>query len=102
MTYGQYNGVAPSLLLQQRRAIAKIVACDAQQGGQSIDMAMMLADMQTGSPIDPAFEAHTGPTLMWARAMWEKALPLPLAQTMVARAISKLHGRKRMWHRVTG
>ena len=66
-------------------------------------MALMLADMRAGGHIDPAYEAHTGPIVMWAKAVWNNWLP---AEGMRAAVLQALQGIKKngttSWHRVTG
>jgi hypothetical protein len=60
MTFGQgVAGVSPSALLIQRRAAAAAVAPSAGRSGQSMNLALILADESRKGRADPAFDAHT-------------------------------------------
>ncbi len=103
MTFGQAAmGVAPSLLLRQRRSAAAAAAPARGTCGQSLDLALLIADETRGGKADPAFDAHTGPIGHWAKAVWEKWLPVSALQRLVAAAESKLSRAARPWAVVRG
>ena len=77
MPYGQaVMGVAPSVLLRQRRAAAAAAAPAAGVCGQSLDLALMLADEYAHGKADPGHAAHLGPIGEWAQAVWEQWMPI--------------------------
>ena len=69
-------GVAPSVLLHQRRAIATAAAPTSGIRGQELEVAMMIADGSKRGTADPAFVAHTDVVSHWAQAVWNKWLPI--------------------------
>ena len=76
LTYDEaITGVAPNLLLRQRRAVAATVTATA--GGGDLDLILMVADGGKWGRADPAFEAHIAPIGQWAQAVWHAWLPLP-------------------------
>ena len=93
-------GIPPSILLQQRRAAA--AATCAEPCGQSIDIALILADGPNGGRADPAFDAHQMPICQWAQAVWESWLPVLSLQTLAANASKKLKHSRCPWKVVVG
>ena len=63
-------GVAPSVLLQQRRAINAAAAPSSGLGGQELDIALVIADGSLKGKADPAFVAHSDVIVHWAKAIW--------------------------------
>ena len=61
-------GFSDSALYLARSKVASAAA--APTGGKNIELLLHLLDGQAGT-LDPAFEAHTAPLLMWAIAVWE-------------------------------
>ena len=102
MTYGQaVAGVPPSMLLQQRRAAASAVAF-AGMAGQSLDLALMIADESSRGRADPAFVAHRGPIGEWAQAVWESWLPQHALLQLAASAKHRLAVAAQQWAAVLG
>ena len=100
MTYGQaVMGVAPSVLLQQRRAAAAAAAPAGGTCGQSLDLALLMADETSSGKADPAYAAHVGPIGERAQAVWERWLPLHALQRLVGSAQMRLAraARPGMW-----
>ena len=76
MTYGQtILGVSNSMLRDQRRTVAVIVAPESGVGGQNPDLALTLADENAKAGVDPAFDARLLPIGDWATAVWESWMP---------------------------
>ena len=87
MTYGQaVLGVSNSLLRDQRRTAAAIVAPESGIGGQDLDLALTLADENAKAGADPAFDAHNMPIGDWATAVWESWMPERAMERLVAKA----------------
>ena len=71
LSYGEFaTGVSPSMLLQQRRAVAACTARTAGFGGQCLDRALLVADGPRRGHADPAHAARTLPIGHWAQAIW--------------------------------
>ena len=103
MTYGQaVVGVAPSTLLQQRRSAAAAAAPAVGICGQSLDLALIVADETGGGKADPAFAAHGGPIGEWAQAVWEHWLPIAALMRLTRSAKQRLARAKRPWSVVRG
>ena len=103
MTYGQsVMGVAPSVLLGQRRAAAAAASPATGVCGQSLDVALLMADETSTGKADPAFAAHTGPIGEWAQAIWERWLPLTALHRLVSSAKQRLGAARRPWNIVYG
>ncbi len=103
LTYDEaIMGVAPSLLLQQRRAVAAAAAPAAGTAGQSIDMALLVEDELAGARADPAFPAHLEPIGRWALAVWEQWLPRGALMKIAAAARRRLVAAARPWAVVKG
>ncbi len=103
MTFGQsVVGVAPSLLLQQRRAAAAAAAPANGACGQSMDLALVIADESLHGKADPAFAAHLGPIGAWAQAVWEQWMPSRGLTKLVATAKARLARAKSAWSCVYG
>ena len=98
LTYGQgILGVAPSVLLAQRRAVAAASAPSSGPCGQDLDMALAMADGSARGRADPAFEAHLQPIGQWAEAAWHQWLPQRAMQKLVASAAQLLDRVKTPW-----
>eukprot|EP00973_Karenia_brevis_P074746 10387759-Karenia_brevis.AAC.1 len=65
-------GVAPSMLLAQRRSVAASLV---PHGAGDLDLTLALGDGSMRGKVDPAYEAHSAPIGMWATAVWESWLP---------------------------
>ena len=103
MTYGQaVMGVAPSVLLGQRRAAAAAASPATGVGGQSLDLALLVADETAVGKADPAYAAHTGPIGEWAQAVWESWLPLAALNRLVSSAQRRLGHARQPWSIVRG
>ena len=62
LTFGQsICGVALSMLLQERRAPAAVAAPAAGLGGQSLDLALLIADETSAGKANPVHAARVGP-----------------------------------------
>ena len=79
-----------SMLLQQRRLVA--TAAEGHEGplGQQLDTALVFAEGKDKGRADPAFEAHSTPVIMWAKAVWNEWLPHSSLQGGLDRAKSRL------------
>ncbi len=77
ITYGaDVSGLSNSHLEQARRAIAKAITPEA--GGKNYEVVLHIADAQGGT-VDPAFDAHVLPFMMWSLALsqrWQTASAL--------------------------
>ncbi len=103
MTYGQaVMGVAPSLLVRQRRAAAAAVAPSSGACGQSVDLALLLADESATGKADPAYAAHAGPIGEWAQAVWNRWMPIRALQRLVTSAHRRIARASRPWSVVRG
>ena len=74
-------GVAPTMLLHQRRATLAAAAPKNGLGGQELAAAMMIADGSKTGKADPAFPAHMDVVHHWAQAIWNHWLPETALQT---------------------
>ena len=62
MTFGQaITGVSNSTLMGQRRVVGAATAPAGGNGGQDLDVALMLADGRAKGKADPTFPAHAMP-----------------------------------------
>lgn len=103
LTFGEIAaGVSPSMLLQQRRAVAAAAAPAAGTAGQHLDMALMLADGSAKGRVDPAFEAHAQPIGHWAQAVWNQWLPRSALLRLTADAKARLTRAAHPWQVVRG
>ena len=104
MTFGEaVAGVSPSLLLQQqRRAAAAAAAPSNGCCGQSLNLALIVADESPHGKADPAFAAHLGPVGEWAQAVWESWMPMPALQRLISSAQRRLTSAARPWSVVRG
>ncbi len=103
MTYGQaVMGVATSTLRQQRQCAAAAAAPANGTCGQSLDLALVVADESVTGKADPAFAAHAGPIGEWAQAVWEHWLPTRALMRLVASAKRRLDKAARPWSVVRG
>ena len=101
MTYGQaIMGVSPSMLLRQRRAAAAAAAPSTGACGQSLDLALVIAD--EAGKADPAFAAHAGPIGEWSQAIWEQWMPLRALERLATSARGRLERAVRPWSVVRG
>ena len=99
MTFGQAAvGVAPSLLLAQRRAAASVLQPTA---AGDLDLALMIAD-DGGAAADPAHIAFSGPICGWAAAVWDHWFPHEVLDRLLAAGRRHLHCAARPWSRVRG
>ena len=89
LTYGNFCGTAPSVLLAQRRAVAPAAAPAAGTVGQNINMALILADGSPKGKVDPAFPAHAGPIVYMAKAVWHGWLSNQAMLSGTATALTK-------------
>ncbi len=67
-----------------------------------MSLAFILAEAEYGRRLDPAFEANAAPVLAWCEAVWMKWFPEKLMRKMMARAVVRLAGARRLWMRVCG
>ena len=71
MAYGEFaTGLAPNLLLEQRRTVAAASAPPGGTSGQNIDLVLTLADGSSKGRADPAYAAHTLVIGFWAMNIW--------------------------------
>ena len=99
--YGQECfGVADYFLLQMRRNVAAVIG--GGTAGKDHNLALIAAEASWGHRADPAFAAHEGPIVAWARAMWECWLPQKMMHCMVRRARVALVKARRPWSSVKG
>ena len=95
-THGQaVCGVSPSMLLQQRRAVAAAEA--ASSGGKNLDLSLLC-----GVARDPAIDAHVDTIRAWALAVWDKWLPLALLSSLASDSRVRLTKAARPWSVVHG
>ena len=73
-------GVAPTMLLHQRRATMAAASPKNGLGGQQLEVALVLADGSRKGKMDPAFPAHGDVVLHWAQAIWNKWVPVDRLQ----------------------
>ena len=103
LTYGQgIFGVAPSVLLAQRRAVAAASAPSSGPCGQDLDMALAMADGSAKGRADPAYEAHLQPIGQWAEAIWDEWLPSAAMSRLVTTAARLLRRVTSPWQNVRG
>ena len=102
MTYGNFCGTAPSVLLAQRRAVAPAAAPASGTVGQNINMAFILADGSPKGKVDPAFPAHAGPIVYMAKAVWHGWLSNQAMLSGTATALLKQTKAIRPWLTVNG
>jgi hypothetical protein len=103
LTHGEGSlGVAPSMLLEQRRAVNAASAPQGGLGGQELEFAMMLADGSKKGRADPAFEAHTSVALHWAQAIWNEWIPVATLQASVDYAEARIRDAANPWSVVAG
>ena len=103
LTYGQaITGVAPTTLLAQRRAVAAAAAPASGQGGQDLDLALIMADGSADGKADPAYDAHIMPIGMWADAVWGQWLPIPSLDKDISFIKAKFNAVKSTWQHVKG
>ena len=94
-------GLSDSALYLARSKIAAAAA--APTGGKSIELLLHLLDGPAGT-LDPAFEAHTSPLLLWTIAVWERWFSrdqLAKAFTQASLKVAKKEGES-CWSLVTG
>ena len=100
LVYGQANtGVADSVLLEQRRAVA---AASVPGGAGDLDLTLIMADGGRHGMADPAFAAHQMPIAMWAEAVWCGWLSKDTLQALAGQSLQRILGRDAPWSRVTG
>ena len=87
-------GVCDSVLHTARTRIAAAVA--PQAGGKSPDLVLYITDGLDGT-LDPAFQAHSEPTKMWATAWWEQWFTHEQLCAAFAEASIKLASRSDLW-----
>lgn len=98
MTYGQATmGVAPSILLQQRRSAAATASPAIGVCGQSLDLALIVAHDAVGGNADPAFSAHGGPISEWAQVVCEHLLAESGMMRLIRSAKHRLAQAKAPW-----
>ena len=90
------------MLRDQRRTAAVIAAPESGVGGQSLDLALTLADESAIAGADPAFDAHLMPIGDWATAVWEEWMLERAMERLVAKAKQKLRKAKNPWAKVKG
>jgi hypothetical protein len=88
--------VADGVLLRQRQSVSHAVSAPGQ------GMPLIAADAAGREMTDPAFAAHLGQVISWARAAWEGWLPHRVLDRLLVAARSKLCRATRPWPRVTG
>ena len=96
------SGVAPSVLLHQRRAVQSAAAPKSGLGGQEMEVALMVADGTKTGRADPAFPAHVDVAQHWAQAIWNKWLPVESLQTSLDYARQRTTESTRPWSVATG
>ena len=68
-------GISDAMRLKQRRLAARLAAPAAGTAGQSLDIALVIADGSSKWRADPAYDAHDQPIGQWASAVWNEWLP---------------------------
>ncbi len=94
-------GMSDSALYLARTKVAAAAA--APTGGKNIELLLHLLDGPAGT-LDPAFEAHAAPLLLWTMAIWEGWFTreqLARAFTQASFKLSKKEGES-CWNLVTG
>ena len=100
LVYGQANtGVATTMLLNQRRAVA---AAHVQHGAGDLDLTLVLADGSTNGRVDPAFAAHDAPISMWSEAVWCQWLPRAALCRLAEAVIALVDNTTTPWKKVCG
>ena len=93
-------GVSDSALEVARGKVAKAASPDGS--GRNPNLALLAIDGTCGK-LDPAFAAHAGPVLHWAKATWDSWFPARQMEDAFIRATAKLAGaRGTVWNVVTG
>ena len=100
LVYGQGNtGVANTMLLNQRRAVA---ASFVLHGAGDLDLTLTLADGSMRGRADPAFAAHDEPIGMWSEAVWCQWLPRAALEALTRAALVLCAGGAVAWAKVHG
>jgi hypothetical protein len=100
LVYGQANtGVASSMLLNQRRAVA---ASYVAHGAGDLDLTLTLADGTKNGRADPAFAAHDDPIGMWSDAVWSQWLPRTALDSLTKAALAIVNEGAISWSKVRG
>ena len=95
-------GVPPSVLLQQRRAVNAATAPISGLGGQELDLALMVADGSPKGKADAAFAAHTDVLQHWAKAIWNRWVPVHKLQAALDDAWTRMAKCPQPWRIVYG
>ena len=95
-------GVAPSMLLQQRRTASAAAAPSSGLGGQELDLSLALADGSLKGKAGPAFVAHSDVLLHWATAVWNKWVPYHKLQAALDDAKRRIASSQQPWRVVYG
>ena len=91
-------GMATTSLLSWRREVSR--GCSATAAGKSVDMALIMADVQESQRTDPAFDVHLLPILHWCTAVWSQRLPWSRLSYLFTRAKARLAKAKSVWSSV--
>ena len=103
ITYGaEITGVSNGHLLRQRQTVARFCSLVKGVAGQNLDLALALADGVGKGVADPAFDAHTKPIVMWAKAIWEKWFDYRLADRYLSEVRADLLLATVPWARAFG
>lgn len=102
MTYNQACGVSPAMLRRQRRAVLLAASPHREGGRPNLDLGLIMLDGAESGRTDPAFQAHHGPIVAWANAVWNQWLSHHMMADTVRRVGAKLDKAKQPWQVVTG
>jgi len=98
INYGlSVNGRSDSQLSKARQVIG--ASAFTSTSGKSLTMCYLL---HPAKDLDPAFAAHRGPLLAWARAIWTKSVPLGQLSTALRKAQEKQASTSNPWGTVHG
>ena len=93
-------GISDSALAAARGKVAKAASPDGS--GRNPGLALLTIDGTCGT-LDPAFAAHAGPIIHWARAVWDTWFPACQMENAFIGATAKLGGaRGTLWSVVAG
>ena len=100
MMYGvELTGVAPTMLKEQRSAMSS--ASHSANGGRNTMTALWSLDCE-GRKVDPTFCAHEQPIFYYAKAYYEKWIPLPMLQNAFDSVSTALASAGFRWNAAIG
>ena len=90
------------MLLDQRRAAAAALAPPGGTGGQSIDLALMMANGSSSGRADPAYAAHTQVIGFWAMNVWNKWIDVAEFESGIQSTKAMMISEGVNWQKVHG